>query len=102
LTTNLQTHFCIVPSPFGDSLTSVISSFRSYCLNFNRLRFFKKDIESIRNLDDHYRYICFFGQLTGSWRVHGVYCHRDRKNYHPVFVSKQKFPFYSVNFGHKY
>lgn len=102
MTTNLQTHFCIVPSFSGESLTCVIASFRSYCRNFKRLRFFDFDLESIRNLDPKLHYIAFFGQLTGSWKKHGVYCHRDRKNYHPVFVSKQKFPFYSVNFGHKY
>lgn len=99
---NLQTHFCVVPVISGDSLTCVISKFRLFCKNFDRLRFKQEDVESLRSLDGSLRYIFFFGQLTGSWRKHGVYCHRDRKKYNPVFISRQKFPIYTVPLGTKH
>jgi len=99
--TNLQTHFCVVQSGSGDSLSFILSIYRRYCRSHGRCRSLKDDIEKIQKLNDNFRYFFFFGQLTGAWRKSGVYCHRDRKKYHPSFVSIQKFPIFSVPYGAK-
>jgi len=96
---NLQAHFCVFPNTSGDSLVSIVSFFRTFCNNYRGLRYVDQDVDSILKLDSEIHYVFFFGQLTGSWKKHGVYCHRDRRTYHPVFVSRQKFPLFTVNFG---